>query len=162
MLTIHRLVQVVLRESLEETAQRIWEAQVIHAMSHLLPREKTETNYWQICERLIPHALVCIALSEQWNVNEVLPKASALMSLMSRVATYLSHRAQYIEAKSLYQRALQIGENTLQSENVCMAEALHGLARLQRQGKYEEAEPLYQASIDDKGAELGKRTSCCI
>jgi tetratricopeptide (TPR) repeat protein len=156
MLTIHRLVQVVLKESMQESVQRIWEARVIHAMSQLLPREKTEANYWQICERLIPHALVCITLSEQWDKNEALQNALTLMSFLSRAATYLSHRARYTEAKSLYQRALQIGETTRQNENLPMAEALHGLARLYReQSKYEEAEPLYQQALVIRKRALG-------
>jgi tetratricopeptide (TPR) repeat protein len=155
-LTIHRLVQVVLRESLEETVQRIWEARVIHAMSQLLPREKTEANYWQICERLIPHALVGVTLSEQWDTNEVLQNTLALLSFICRVATYLSHRARFAEAESLYQRALQIGEATRQNEDALMAEALHGLARLYReQGKYEEAEPLYQRALVIRERVLG-------
>ncbi len=155
-LTIHRLVQVVLKESLEEAIQHIWEVRVIHSMGQLLPREKTEDNYWEICERLIPHALVCIVMSEQWNAHEVLPNASALMSLISRVATYLSHRARYTEAESLYQRALQMGEETQQTENPLMAEVLHGLARLYReQGKYKEAQPLYQRALVIREQVLG-------
>ncbi len=48
-LTIHRLVQVVLKESIEETAQRSWAERLIHAMSQIFPMEKTQTGYWQVC-----------------------------------------------------------------------------------------------------------------
>ncbi len=156
MLIIHRLVQVVLKESIEEAIQTIWEARLIHAMSLLFPREKTQAGYWQICENLLPHALGGITLSEQWDENEVLQNALTLISLLSCVATYLSHRARYVEAESLYQRALRIGEETLQSEKSLMAEALHGLARLYReQGKYEEAEPFYQRALVIRERALG-------
>jgi|ERR1019366_1300819 tetratricopeptide (TPR) repeat protein len=94
---------------------------------------------------------MCIALGEQWDENKALQVA-----LISHVATYLLHSARYVEAESLYQRALYIGGETLQGENVFVAEALHGLAHLYReQGKYEEAEPLYLQALVIREQVLG-------
>ncbi len=140
--TIHRLVQAVLKGSLSEADQRTWAARVIRAMAHLFPPEKTHADYWQACERLLPHALACITLSDQWN------DVPEHVILMSSVATYLSNRARFVEAKPLFQRALRIWEQALGLEHPLVADALHGLATLYRQqGKYAQAEPLFQRAL---------------
>src|ERR1019366_5530316 len=136
-LTIHRLVQVVLKERLSEATQFLWVRRVLQVMMPLFPNDKSQTGYWQVCGRLLPHALVCVTQSEQQTEDEALP------TLMNHIATYLLNRAHYAQAESLYQRVLHIGEGVPHGEHPFVAEALHGLAHLYReQGKYEEAEPL--------------------
>ncbi len=150
-LTIHRLVQVVLKGRLSETTQSMWTRRVLQAMSQLFPHDNFPANYWQICERLLPHALVCVTLLTRCDENEV-PQ----IALMNHVASYLSHRARYAQAEPLYQRALHIGENMLRDEHPLMAETLYGLAHLNReQGKYEEAEPLLQRALAVRERALG-------
>ena len=150
-LTVHRLVQVVLKERLSEEDRRVWAERVICTMNRLFPHHKSQADYWQVCERLLSHALVCITMSEQWDESEV-----PHITLMNHVASYLSNLARYAQAESLYQRVLQIGENILCSEHLLVAEALHGLARLYReQGKYEEAEPLLRRALIIREQALG-------
>ena len=150
-LTIHRLVQVVLKGSLSEATQSVWTRRVLQAMRQLFPSDKSQAGYWQVCEWLLPHALVCVTLGEQRDESEVWH-----IALMSHVASYLSNRARYAQAEPLYQRALQIGENTLSGEHPLVAEVLHGLAQLYReQGKYEEAEPLFQRALTIREQALG-------
>jgi tetratricopeptide (TPR) repeat protein len=143
-LTIHRLVQVVLKGCLPEAVQRIWVTLVLRTMSQLFPaNEKTQADYWQIAEQLLPHALTCITQGEQWKIDEI-----PYIVLMNHVATYLSEGASYVEAESLYEQALRIGEPRLGSEHPLVAEALYGQARLYfKQDKYEEAESLYQRAL---------------
>ncbi|GHO80010.1 tetratricopeptide repeat protein [Ktedonobacter sp. SOSP1-85] len=144
--TIHRLVQAVLKGTLSKVTQRIWATRVVHTMSKLFPSsELTEADYWQNCERLLPHALVCIEFSEQWSDNDAL----SVTSLMNHVAAYLLERARYSEAEPLFQKVLRIGEQVLGSEHPhIMAEAFHGLAGLSaRQSKYEQAEQLFQRAL---------------
>ncbi len=150
--TIHRLVQVVLRERLPKAVQRKWALRVIRAMSYLFPSEEmTQAHYWQDCERLLPHALACIALSEQWSDNE-----ARHVTLMCHVASYLSERARYSEAESLLQRALSMGEQILGSEHPLVSETCYKLGMLYlRQGKYTEAEPLLQRALSIREQILG-------
>ncbi|HEY6408874.1 MAG TPA: NB-ARC domain-containing protein, partial [Ktedonobacteraceae bacterium] len=98
--TVHRLVQAVLKGSLSEEVQRTWTARVIRAMAQLFPREKTRADYWQACERLLPHALACGTSGDLW--DEDIPER---IILISNVATYLSNRARFAEAEPLFQRA---------------------------------------------------------
>ncbi len=139
--TVHRLVQEVLKGSLSKAAQQMWASHVICAMSHLFPSLKgKQANDWQRCEQLLPHALVCITLSEQWDNDE-----TERLTLMNRVATYLRLRARYAEAEPLLQRALSICERTLGVEHPQVARLLNNLALLyQNLGKYEQAKLLFQ------------------
>ncbi len=151
-LTIHRLVQAVLKGTLSEAVQRTWVARLIGALTQLFPSEQeTQADYWQVCERLLPHALVCVTLSDQW--GEQVPECA---TLMSHVATYLSSRTRFAEAESFFQRALRIREHALGPEHPLVAEALHGLAVLQRkQDKYEQVESLFRRALRIREHALG-------
>ena len=151
-MTIHRLVQVVLKARLSETEQRTWARRVVEAMNQLLPfDEDTQANYWQVCEHLLPHAQICLTLGEQWSVDQAL-----CIPVMNHVATYLSKRANYAEAVSLFERALRTGEQALGSEHLLVAEALYGLANAYRlEGKRAEAEPLFEQALRIREQALG-------
>ena len=63
--TVHRLVQVVLKGRLSETALRSWVSRINEAMSQIFTSDEyTQINYWQIGEQLLPHVLACLALTE--------------------------------------------------------------------------------------------------
>lgn len=143
-ITIHRLVQAVLRGRLPEAEQRIWAGRVMEAMAHLfLSDEYTQVNYWQTCEQLLPHALACLTLSEPWNENK-----AVRMTVLNHVASYLLGRARYEEARRLYQQALQIGEQALDAEYLPIVETLRGLGIVYRmQGKYAQATFLLQRAL---------------
>lgn len=100
-LTIHRLVQAVLKGHLTETVQQTWSARVVRAMSQLFPANKTQFDYWRVCSQLLSHALICITLGEQLHEGVV-----EHITLMCRVANYLMNIAQFGEAEQLCQRAL--------------------------------------------------------
>src|SRR6266704_1774880 len=151
-LSLHRLVQVVLKEHMPEAIRRLWVRRMLRTLSQLFPSdEKTQANYWQSCERLLPHALACLAQSEQEVGEEVLS-----IPLLSHVATYLSDCSRYAEAEALFQRAIRRGEQVLGVDHPQVATALHGLAILYaEQGKYAEAEPLHQRALHIRERALG-------
>jgi tetratricopeptide (TPR) repeat protein len=141
-LTIHRLVQVVLKGHLTEEVQRLWMRRVLQAMAQLFPAQEMEVDYWQKCEQLLPHALVCIEFSEHWHLDEIIR-----MTLLTHIAVYLSNRARYAEAEALFLKVLQAGE-PIHSAHPLVADALSGLAYLYyEQGKYVEAEPVFLRAL---------------
>jgi tetratricopeptide (TPR) repeat protein/DNA-binding XRE family transcriptional regulator len=154
-LTIHRLVQVVLKERLSEAMQEVWARRVLRAMEQLFPHSKSQASYWDVCKQLLPHALVCVEQNEQngwWAKDEVLP------TLMCHIATYFSNRAHYAQAESLYRQALAIGEQVLDFEHPLMAEVLYGLAMLYSdQGIFEEAKLLHQQALCIRERTLGAK-----
>lgn len=139
-LSLHRLVQVVLKGRLSENDQGEWAKRVREAICHLFPSDEVaQADYLQAGERLLPHAMVCILSEEQWQKDE-----TQYISLMVHVASYLRKRARYNEAESLIQRAKRTGEQVLSSDHLSMAEISNELANLRsQQGQYEEAMPLF-------------------
>ncbi len=144
-LSIHRLVQIVIKEHLPPSLQRAWRARVVCAISHLFPAAAIQqAEYSQTCERLLPHALICIRDNENGRSEDTIEQ----ISLISHVATYLRNRARYAEAESLFKRAWLLGEHSRNPEQPAVIEALHGLASLYiMQGKYAQAEPLLQQAL---------------
>lgn len=151
-LTVHRLVQIVLQGQLAHSAWQIWMRRVITAMIELFPSdEEMQADYWQTCECLLPHALVCVTLSERLEQGRV-----AQITLTNHIATYLSKRARYGEATALFERAWHLGERALGPEHPLVAETLYRLAELHRfEGNYGEAEALFQRALHIRERALG-------
>ncbi len=149
MLTIHPLVQTVLKDKMRKFIQRRWARRAVLAINRAFPSAEVET--WQHCRRLISQATVCMELIDQWHLS--FPEATRLLN---NAGYYLYEHAQYTEAEQLYQRALTIHERVLGAEHPNTALSLNNLAELYRsQGKYEQAEPLYQRALAIRERVLG-------
>src|SRR6266571_4578428 len=148
-LTIHRLVQEVLKDGMDENTQRQWAERTVRAVNRALPYVEFKT--WERCKRCLPHAQVCAELIEQWSME-----FNEAARLLNQAGEYLQARAQYAEAEALYQHALAIREKTLGAEHPDVAQSLNNLARLyEAQGKYAQAESLYQHALAIREKTLG-------
>ncbi len=148
-LSIHRLVQAVLRDAMgPETAQQ-WTARAVQAVNAAFP--EVEFPQWSDCERCLPHALICITWIEHGNIP--VPEA---VRLLTQAGLYLKERALYTEAESPLQQALTICEQQLGAQHPNTAASLHNLAWLcEKQGKYAEAESLLQRALAIREQQLG-------
>jgi hypothetical protein len=61
-LAIHRLVQAVLKESMEPKTRRQWAERTVRAVEAAFPAVEFET--WPRCRKYLPHALACTELIE--------------------------------------------------------------------------------------------------
>jgi len=149
-LTIHRLVQVVLVDEMDEKTKRLWAERCIKAVSNALPYLEFEA--WSEYERLLPQAQTCTALIEQWDFSF---EEAAL--LLSNVGVYLSERhGQLREVEALYRRASETYERVLGAEHPDTLTTLNNLAGLyQDQGKYEKAQELYERVREARERVLG-------
>jgi tetratricopeptide (TPR) repeat protein len=148
-LTVHRLVQVVLKHSMKKNTQRRWAERVVRAVNLAFPEGKYEN--WLRCQQFIPHVLACRVLIDQWDM--ALPEAA---QLLDTAGYYLTESAQYEQAELLLQLALAIRERVLGPTHPDTATSFNDLASLyRRQGKYELAEPLYQRALDIRERVLG-------
>ncbi|GAC1349359.1 MAG: FxSxx-COOH system tetratricopeptide repeat protein [Ktedonobacteraceae bacterium] len=148
-LTIHRLVQAVLQDTMSAPDQEGWIERVTAAINAVFPH--VEYTTWSQCERLVPHALTCAIRTQSWKSTNL-----DLASVLSKTASYLYGRVQYAEAKPLYQRALRIYEQALGPDHPGVATSLDSLASVYReQGKYAEAEPLYLRALHIRERVLG-------
>jgi tetratricopeptide (TPR) repeat protein len=152
-LSVHRLVQAVLQDTLSETERRSWAERAMRAVNAAFPTAKHDT--WAQCERLLPQAL---ALAQAIEQDQLISEQAG--RLLHQTASYLHDRARYPEAEPLYQRALRIQEHELGLEHPHVAHILHDLAYLYRQrGKYAEAEPLYQRALCIREQQFGPEPS---
>jgi tetratricopeptide (TPR) repeat protein len=147
-LSLHRLVQAVLRESMSEQEQGVWLKRVMAALNATFPEVTPRT--WGQCERLLPHVLtVATALPESAEDQDL---AEALW----KAALYLSERGRFGQAEPLYQRALRIGQQIWGPEHPQVASMLCDLACLSNElGQYQQAEPLFQRALSIREYLLG-------
>lgn len=148
-LSVHRLVQAVVRDSLPTEIQHQWMQRAIHAVASADPG--ADVANWPALERLLPHALVCATWIE--HAPLIMPAAA---NLLNWTAYYLHERARHGEAESLYQRALAMREQQLGATHPKTATSLNNLAELYKtQGRYEEAEPLLKRALAIREQQLG-------
>jgi tetratricopeptide (TPR) repeat protein len=147
-LSIHRLLQAVLRERMIESEQAEWLRRVIAALNAIFPDVTHEA--WGQCERLLPHVLaVATAIPDYAGDRE-------LAETLQKAGDYLCCRARYEQAEPLYQRALSIGKRVWGPEHPQIAYPFCSLAYLfYEQGKYQQAEPLYHKALQIREQVLG-------
>jgi tetratricopeptide (TPR) repeat protein len=154
-LSIHRLVQAVLIDGMNKQTQHEWAARIVSAVYAVLPSDGGDHRQWKRYERCLVQARGCVALIDQWQVH-----TTVAFWLLYQTGRYLYERARYTEAEPLYQRAIEIGEQTWGSECSDVAYPLNSLAILyQQQGKYGQAEPLYQQALRIWEQTLGPKHS---
>jgi tetratricopeptide (TPR) repeat protein len=140
--SIHRLVQAILKGSMDTQAQRQYAQSMVKAVNQAFP-DVADYRNWPRCQQYLPHAQICVDLIDTWEFT-----FSEAGRLHNTIGEYLYYRAQYAEAEPLYQRAIAIGEKTLGPEHPDLAVWLNNLASLYKnQSKYEEAEPLFKRAI---------------
>lgn len=149
-LSIHRLVQEVLKDGMGEDIQKQWIERVVRAVNKAFP--DVEFASWPDCQRCLPQALICAEHIERHNIT--LPEAARLLD---QTGLYLTEFAQH-KAEPLLQRALAIREFILGTENPDTATSLDNLGELYHaQGQYVRAEPLLQKALTIREKTLGAR-----
>jgi tetratricopeptide (TPR) repeat protein len=147
--SIHRLVQAVLKDEMDSDDRRMWAERTVRRVNAVFPDVKYSN--WPTCDRLIAHAQSLASLIDEYGFD--FPEAARLLN---EAGYYMYERAQYAEAEPLYQRALAIREKALGPEHLHTARSLNNLALLYKsQGRDAEAEPLYQRSLAIREKALG-------
>jgi tetratricopeptide (TPR) repeat protein len=140
-LSIHRLVQEVLKDQLDEKTRHQWAERAVRAVSGVFPHP--QYSNWDQCRRYLLHAQACSMLIEQWGL--LFTEAA---TLLNRVGYYMWQRGEYEQVEQLHQRALAINEDAMGPEHANTAASLAHLAFFyNNQGKYEQAETLYQRAL---------------
>ncbi|HEU5375396.1 MAG TPA: tetratricopeptide repeat protein, partial [Ktedonobacteraceae bacterium] len=141
MLSIHRLIQTVLKEGMDEETQKLWAERAIKTVNLIFPSVEFAT--WSRCQKYLPHAQVCTMHIQHYKM--AFPEAARLFL---RVGLYLYSQAKFSEAQLNYQSALLISEQVLGEEHFDTADILDNLARLYHtQGKHSQAEQLYRRAL---------------
>jgi tetratricopeptide (TPR) repeat protein len=106
-LSMHRLVQAVIRDNLDETSKRKWAHAAVELLNNAFPLNSDQVENWPECARLISHALVTTD-----HALELQATSDSIGRLLNRVGLYLYGRADFKEAKATYEQALAIFNNT--------------------------------------------------
>ncbi len=140
-LSIHRLVQAVIRDAMGIEIAHQWANQTILAVNQVFPDGGFDT--WPRCERLLSHALSSVKLIEQ---EQIASQEAA--RLLNQIGSYLMQRGRYAEAEPIVQRTVTMCEQVLGGDHPLTACSLSNLAGLyQQQGKYDQAEVLAQQAL---------------
>ena len=138
-LTIHRLVQTVLKDSMEAEIQYLWAGRVVRAINRAFPRGDQVAN-WSDCQRYLPYVYLCLPLIEQWHL--AFPEAARLLD---QAGLYLLEQAQYTQARYLLRTALTMREEMQGTDYLDVAETMNYLAGTYLyQGMFTQAEMLFQ------------------
>jgi len=136
LLEMHRLVQAVLKDSMEGSEQRLWAERTLRGVNLAFP--DVEPQNWPRCQRVLPHAQVCLRYLTEYQL--AFPEAARLLN---QVANYLRMHADYAQAEPLLLQALAMRRQLFAAMHPDIAETLNDLGTLYRiQGKYQQAEQL--------------------
>jgi tetratricopeptide (TPR) repeat protein len=141
-LSIHRLVQAIIRDEMGKTKQFLWEERVIHMIYAIFPFKGS--TQWILGQRYLPHALLAIEYIDRWQLTFVEARA-----LLLNLGTYLYKHGQESKAEYLLQRALTLSEKIIGSDRLSyLALCLNNLASLYRtQDRLEQAEYLLRRAL---------------
>ena len=141
-LIIHRLVQIMLKNAMDQETQRLWAERAVLATNDLFP--STEFEFWPRCFALLPQAKNGAVLIAQWEMKTL--KAARLLN---QLGLFIYEQSEYKEVEPLLEGALEIYREVLGEEHPAIATSLNNLAVLyESQGRYEEAEPLYERGLE--------------
>jgi len=101
--TIHRLVQEVVRNLMDTETQRAWGEYAVRAVYVAFPDVDQASS--QNCHRYLSHVFICKDLIEKWHLSFV-----EAARLMYRAGFYHHEHMQYKQAIALYEQAIAIYE----------------------------------------------------
>jgi class 3 adenylate cyclase/tetratricopeptide (TPR) repeat protein len=150
-LTVHRLVQAVTRDGLDEASARSHAEMAVRLVDAALPRPLLEHAHRSAVARLLPHTLAAAEAAERFEVG-----LAAAGAVLNDVGAYLREGAAWSEAEPLLQRALALRERALGREHPDLATSLDNLAQLYNAtDRPAEAEPLYRRALAVRERALG-------
>ena len=148
-LSIHRLVQAVLKDGMERDTQRLWAERAIRMVNCAFPDVELQT--WERCQRCLPHVQICAAHMEEYAI--AIPEAGRLFN---EAGTYLKARGSYKQARFMLLKALAVRQGIMDVNHPDTARTLNDLGEVHRKlGKYQEAEQLLQEALTIRQQTLG-------
>jgi tetratricopeptide (TPR) repeat protein len=131
-LTVHRLVQTVVRASLSPQDQQQWAGAAVRLVAAAFPKGTVEGTVevtdWPTCTLLLPHAL---AVADHAETLDVEPQEVAL--LLNQAAVYLWNRGQYRQALKLLEQALAGFRRVLGDDHPTTLTSMNNLTEVRRQ-----------------------------
>ena len=139
-LTVHRMVQEVVRSRLPDRRQWVeWTLGVVDAVA---VGDVQDVRTWPVWDPLRPHVAMVAERGDAEGISEPTSR------LMNELALLLKTKGLYEVAEPFYRRALEIDEQALGEEHPKVAICLNNLATLlQATNRMVEAEPLVRRAL---------------
>ncbi len=157
LLTIHRIVQTVIRERLDKESVCLWAMRAISAVNRAFPVNcRWRIENWIQGDRLLPHALILLEYAKTY-IHQEEPAEKILMTdLLFKTACYYFVRGDAFQAEPLLQQCLHERSQILGPEHLAIAEVLINLGDLTReQGRLTEAEAHLRRALSISEQHLG-------
>ncbi len=149
-ISIHRLVQTILKESMDPQIQRTWAERTIRTVNAAFSDTKasgTDAHY----QSYLPHIQECATLIEHYHLY-----SSESARLLFQAGLFLFFHGFHSQSQLLHQQALTIRKQLFGSDDPSVADSLNSLAILARnQGNNEQAEGLHQQALSIRQKALG-------
>jgi len=137
-LSIHRIVQAILKQELTPKQQDQWAKQAVRLVSSVFP--KPDFSNWSMCEKYFSQARHCAELIYKLDLVQ-----KEALHLVIHLGEYCYQRAYYRDAETYLTNALQSCEQTMGPDHLDTAHVLNNLARVYHKlAHYQEAEEHYQ------------------
>jgi tetratricopeptide (TPR) repeat protein len=150
-LTVHRVLQQVIREGLEPERQRQRAQVALRLVRAAFLSDSSDPALWPAHAQLLPHALVVTGHAERLDLDQ-----ERTAWLLSQAGRYLQLRADYQQARRLLERVLAIQEARLGSDHLDTATSLSNLGSvLYNERKLDEARALHERALEIRELRLG-------
>lgn len=153
---MHRLVQFAVQHWLKDQKgqMRRWQRHFVGIMLNAFPEHHDIYEKGTVCQALLPHAMMAIALPLR-------AAESSLLEQQSRLTVRCAHHAwfmgAYAESERLAAKALAASEQSLGTDHITTIEAMARMAHAQvKLRKYDQAEKLQLQIVDRHKSILGE------
>jgi tetratricopeptide (TPR) repeat protein len=134
-ISLHRLVQAVVRNRLEPAQQASWAGAAVRVVDAALPPVSDDAHTWPVWQRLLPHALVAGE-----HARELHAERERAANVLDSVAGYLRERGELKQARTAFEHVLDIDQATYGAKHHTVAIDRNNLgAVIQALGDLDEA-----------------------
>ena len=152
MLTVHRMVQEVVRSRLRD--RRRWVEWALGVVNAVAVGDPTDVRTWTVWDPLRPHVAVIVERGDGEGISEPTSR------LMNELGVLLDAKGLYAESEKWKRRALSIDEASFGEDHPNVAIRLNNLANLLvSTNRFTEAEPLMRRALSIAEAAFGDRHS---
>lgn len=153
-LSIHRLVQVILKDSMDWDTQRLWAGRAIRAVNCAFPdvELQNELQSRERCQQCLPHVEICMSYLKDYSL--AFPEAARLLN---EAASYLIVHGRYSYAEQMLLNALSL-RSSIESSDLDIAHTLNNLGVLYlKQSRHQEAKSLLEKAMTIRQPILGEK-----
>lgn len=150
-LYVHRLVQNIVRDRLDEKNRAHWAEAAIRICNKAFVFDRDDMRTWEECSRIFPHALTSAEHAEDYKVVLV-----DVCEILNNTGEYLSNLGQLLGAKEITERALAIAEKIYGYEHQSIVVSLNNLSKiLKNLGEFERSKDLIERALEIDEKNLG-------